>query len=180
MLLRLMENNSGMARRYFEKYVGSYRKTPSVEPEPQVRAHSEPAVGQGRQALMKRDERKLEEITDARLPSTSRSESMILAGLNENNLPIKFNEQRPSTLPAKTQPSSLPNASLESSLRLLIQSFRRLALISQTHSYPGAVVIPIPSFFRMDMRIVFPNMHSSLCCGRGDFQRQKSSLLNRI
>lgn len=70
----------------FEKYVGSYRKTPSVEPEPQARAHSEPAAGQGRQTLMKRDERTLEEITDAQLPSKSRSESMVLAGLNEAQL----------------------------------------------------------------------------------------------
>jgi serine/threonine protein kinase len=70
----------------FEKYVGSYRKTPSVEPEPQLRAHSEPAVGQERQTLMKRDERKLEEISDTQLPSTSRSESMILGGLNETQL----------------------------------------------------------------------------------------------
>jgi serine/threonine protein kinase len=70
----------------FEKYVGSYRKTPSEEPEPQARAHSEPAVGQGRQALMKRDDRKLEEITDAQLPSTSPSESIILTGLTDKQL----------------------------------------------------------------------------------------------
>ncbi len=70
----------------FEKYIGSYRKTPSEEPEPQVRAHSEPAFGQGRQRLMKRDDRRLETITDTQLPSTSRSESTILTGLNEKLL----------------------------------------------------------------------------------------------
>jgi len=76
----------------FEKYVGSYRKTPSEEPEPepQVRAHSEPVVGQGRQALMKRDERKLGEITDTQLPSASRSASMVLTGLSDKKLADQF------------------------------------------------------------------------------------------
>lgn len=72
--------------RIFEMYVGSYRKTPSIEPELQLRAHSEPAVGQTRQALMKRDHRKLEDMTDVQQLSTSRSESMILAGLDNTQI----------------------------------------------------------------------------------------------
>jgi hypothetical protein len=72
--------------RIFEMYAGSYRNTPSVEPEAQVRAHSEPTGDLAQQALMKRDDRKLEEVSDAQLPPACRGESMILAGLDNAQL----------------------------------------------------------------------------------------------
>jgi serine/threonine protein kinase len=62
----------------FEKYMGSFRKTPSVEPEEKPRAQSEPTIEQGRKAMMKRDERKLEDPTDANLLVTARGQSMIV------------------------------------------------------------------------------------------------------
>ena len=66
----------------FEKVVGSFRKTPSAEPEERVRSKSEPTVEQGRQMMMKRDERKLEDSATTQLPTNRPGHPMSMLSLS--------------------------------------------------------------------------------------------------
>lgn len=84
----------------FEKYVGSYRKTPSVEPE-LVRAHSEPTADNGRKMMMKRDERKLEDVQDAQLPSTTQNSTSTLH--NTDLAQVSGRLAQPEVLPSPTK-----------------------------------------------------------------------------